>query len=94
MFNNDLRVFESTISILDVWLEISAVEGFDAEACSFAKSYTKMIGDRIKNLYFIDESNSELYRVMHVNKNMIQREILNPDAQPFVFPLPVPVEAQ
>lgn len=53
-----------------------------------------MIGDRIKNLYFQDESNSEIYRVMHVNKNVIQREILNPDAAAFFFPLPAPEEAQ
>ena len=53
-----------------------------------------MIGDRIKNLYFTDESNSEIYRVMHVNKNMIQREILNPDIRPFLFPFPVPEEAK
>ena len=32
MFNDDLRLFESTVSALDVWLEIATVEGFDAEA--------------------------------------------------------------
>lgn len=52
MFNDDLRLFESAISALDVWLEIATVEGFDGEAQVFAKGYTTMIGDRIKNLYF------------------------------------------
>ena len=32
IFNDDLRVFESAVSTLDVWLEIATVEGFDGEA--------------------------------------------------------------
>lgn len=63
--------FESTLTALDIWLEIAAVEGLDAEASEFIKDYSKMLAARIKNLYVTDESNSELYRVMHVNKNVI-----------------------
>jgi len=47
-----------------------------------------MLGERVQNLYFTDESNGEMYRLLHVDKNVIQREILNPDNQPFVFPIP------
>ena len=38
-----------------------------------------MLGARIQKLYITDESNSELYRLMHVDKNAIQRDILNTD---------------
>jgi len=46
-----------------------------------------MLGERVQNLHFTDESNGEIYRLLHVAKNVIQREILNPDKQPFVYPI-------
>ena len=81
MFGGSLTEFEKTIHMIDTWLELAPVEGFDAEAIEIVKSYTKMLSDRLASLHFLDESNGELYRVMHVNKNVIQREILNPQAQ-------------
>ena len=71
MFNNDLNLFESTLKSMVVWLEIASMEGLDPEAAEFIKSYFAMLAARITNLYVADESNSELYRVMHVNKNVI-----------------------
>ena len=47
------------------------MEGLDPEAAEFIKSYSLMLAARINKLYFTDESNSELYRKMHVNKNVI-----------------------
>ena len=41
-------------------------------------------------MYFVDETNGDMYREMHVNKNLIQREILNPDTPSFVYPIPPP----
>jgi len=54
MFNDQLPKFESTVTSLDVWLEIAAVEGLDAEASELIKGYTKMISERIQNLYFTE----------------------------------------
>ena len=89
MFGGNLTEFENTIKMIDTWLELAPAEGFDAEAIEIVKSYTRMLSDRLASMHFSDESNGELYRVMHVNKNVIQREILNPQAQQFVYPMPV-----
>ena len=79
MFNGQIPQFESVLSSIDVWLEVAQVEGLDAEAAEFIKGYTEMLSRRIQKLYITDESNSELYRKMHVDKNAIQRDILNTD---------------
>ena len=71
MFNNNLTQFESALTSIDLWLEVALVEGLDPEAAEFIKSYSLMLAARINKLYFTDESNSELYRKMHVNKNVI-----------------------
>ena len=73
-----------------MWLRLAEVDGLEQEASEFIKEYIQMISARVKNLYFTDESNGDIYRALHVNKNIIQSEILNPDSQPFVFPIPVP----
>ena len=90
MFNGQIPQFESVLSSIDVWLEVAEIEGLDAEAAEFIKGYTEMLNRRIQKLYITDESNSELYRKMHVDKNAIQRDILNTDLQPFVYPFPPP----
>ena len=79
MFNGQIPQFESVLSSIDVWLEVAEIEGLDAEAAEFIKGYTEMLNRRIQKLYITDESNSELYRKMHVDKNAIQRDILNTD---------------
>lgn len=90
MFNGQITKFESALSAIDVWLEIATADGLGNEAADIIRSYTQMLSARVQAMHFIEDSNGELYRVMHVDKNVMQREISNPDSKPFVFPIPVP----
>ena len=49
-----------------------------------------MIRARVSSRHCVDQSNGDLYRALHVDKNIIQREILNPEVRSFVFPIPPP----
>ena len=50
-------------------------------------SETQMLSERATNMKIEFQANGEVYRLLHVDKNVIQREILNPDVQSFNFPL-------
>ena len=71
MFNGLLVKLESALSAIDVWLEIAAADGLDNEAADFIKNYTSMLNARVLAMHFIEDANGELYRKMHVDKNMM-----------------------
>ena len=80
--------FIECLSNIDTWLKTAAGrDGLDPEAATFISGYTAMLQKRAESLQFIDKTNGELYRLLHVDKNLIQREVLNPDVQNFVFPI-------
>ena len=86
MFRGQLILFKAVLNAIGEWLETG--DDFDPEATKLIKGQVDMLKERVSNLFFTDESNSEMYRLLHVDRNIIQREILNPDTQAFVFPLP------
>jgi len=71
MFNGLLVKLESALSAIDVWLEIAAADGLDNEAADFIKNYTSMLNARVLAMHFIEDANGELYRKMHVDKNLM-----------------------
>ena len=73
---------------IDTWLQIATADGFNAEAVKFVEEYTHLLKSRVIAMRVEDQSNGELYRNLHVEKNVIQREILNPNTARFSFPIP------
>lgn len=53
-----------------------------------------MVRGRVKSLYCLSQENGDIYRALHVDKSIIQREILNQLVKQFVFPLPPAPQAQ
>jgi len=79
------------LTTVETWLEVATTDGFDAEAVTFVRDFITMLRERVEAMRIEDQSNGEIYRMLHVEKNIIQREILNPSATKFTFPI-APVE--
>lgn len=59
------------LSEIDTWLEVAPADGFDLEAIDFVKDFMSMLKARIDNLHVQNQTNGEIYRHLHVEKNII-----------------------
>ena len=71
MYGNEFERFEEMLTSIETWIDVAPADGFDPEGIEFVREFIVMLKERVQNLRVQDQSNSEIYRQLHVEKNII-----------------------